>query len=73
MQESSTMEMTQLMNSNHSTLVEQLQQLKQQGENSLKQQDQKFKTLVNELSDRIQNNKESFTLLNGKENDHNNQ
>ena len=69
MQESSTMEMTQLMNSNHSTLVEQLQQLKQQGENSLKQQDQKFKTLVNELSDRVQNNKESFTLLNGKENE----
>ncbi len=68
-QESSTMEMTQQMNSNHSSLVGQLQQLKEQGAKSLNQQDQKFQTLVNELSDRVQDNKESFTLLNGKENE----
>lgn len=69
MQKSSTMEMTQQMNSNHSTLVEQLQQLKEQGKKSLNQQDQKFQTLVNELSSEIKNNQESFALLSVKENE----
>ncbi len=67
MQQSSTMELTQQLNSNHSQILEQLQQLKEQGENSLNQQEQKFETLVKELSNKIQTNQESFAILSVKE------
>ncbi len=67
MQQSSTMELTQQLNSNHSHVLEQLQQLKEQGENRLNQQEQKFETLVKELSNKIQTNQESFATLSVKE------
>ncbi|MDJ0731284.1 MAG: tetratricopeptide repeat protein [Crocosphaera sp.] len=63
MQQSSTMEMTQQFNNNHSNLLEQLQQLREVQKNKLNQQDQKFKTLVNELSNNMKNNEESIAIL----------
>ena len=69
MQRSSTIEMTQQLNSNHSNLLEQLQQLREQQENSLDQLDQKFQSLVSELSKKIKNNEESLAILTIKERD----
>ncbi|MEL4895258.1 tetratricopeptide repeat protein [Crocosphaera sp. Alani8] len=66
-QESSKTEILQQINSNHTKILEQLQHLKQEGENSFNQQDNKFQNLVNELSNKIQANQESFTLLSTKE------
>ncbi|MDJ0509636.1 MAG: tetratricopeptide repeat protein, partial [Crocosphaera sp.] len=67
MQQSSTMEMTQRLDSNHSNLLEQLQQLRELQENSLNEQDQKFQTLINDLSNQIKNNEESLAILTIKE------
>ncbi|MGK7940503.1 MAG: tetratricopeptide repeat protein [Crocosphaera sp.] len=69
MQENSTMEMTQQINSNHSNLLEQLQQLRELQDNSFNQQDHKFQTLMNELSNKIKTNEESLAVLTIKERD----
>ncbi len=63
MQQSSTMEMNQKINSNHSNLLEQLQQLRELQASSLNKQDHKFQTLMNELSNKIKHNEESLAVL----------
>ncbi|MGK7957365.1 MAG: tetratricopeptide repeat protein [Crocosphaera sp.] len=63
MQQSSVMQMTEQMNNNQAVILEQFQQLKQDSENSLTQQKQKFQTTTHELSDKIANNQESVNQL----------
>ncbi|WP_107668260.1 tetratricopeptide repeat protein [Cyanothece sp. BG0011] len=63
LQESSVIQLTEQMNNNQGTILEQFKQFRKESEDQLNQQDQKVQTIVSELSEKITNNQESCNLL----------
>ncbi|MDJ0661443.1 MAG: tetratricopeptide repeat protein [Crocosphaera sp.] len=63
MQQNSVMQMTEQMNNNQSVILEQFQELRKDSETTLTQQDKKFQTITQDLSEKIGKNQESFNRL----------
>lgn len=63
LRQSTIVQMSEQMNNNQSVILKQFQQLRKESEDQFNQQDQKVQKVVIELSEKIENNQESFDGL----------